>query len=277
MTVSKAALALGLMVLSSIPGWAQESGGMLQRYRPPARGTSETYIVTLSGNAVFQPTFPGSDRASATIYPSLSYRRSDEPARFAAPDDGISISIIDTPTFRVGPVFRLQSGRYLSDDRSLFGLRKRNFDVESGVFVEYWPLTFIRARIEARHGFRDDSGFVGNVGVDLVAPVGQFVFSAGPRLYLGDQRYVDRYFGVRPAEAALNGRVFSFRPDGGLTGVGALGAVTYQWNDTWATTGYVGYTRLVEDAGDSPIVTRIGSRDQVTLGAKLSYSFSYTP
>ena len=276
MTFLRAALVLALATLGAVPGLAQETGSMFQRYRPPAKGTSDTYVVTLSATGALEPRFPGSDKASGNFFPSLSYRRSDEPARFSSVDDGISISIIDDPTFRVGPVFRYQSGRFLSDDRRLFGLRKLDFDIESGLFIEYWPLTFIRARIEARHGFRESSGFVGNAGVDLVEPYGRFVFSAGPRIYLGDQRYVDRYFGVRPTEALLNPfKLFPFRPDGGVTGVGALGAVTYTFSETWAATGYINYKRLVGDVADSPIVRRIGSSDQITLGLKLSYSFQY--
>lgn len=270
------ALALGVLALWSVSGWAQESGSMLQRYRPPPKGTSDTYIVTLSATGTLEPRFPGSDKATTNFFPSLSYRRSDEPARFSATDDGASISIIDDPTFRFGPVFRYQSGRYISDDRRLFGLRKLDYDLESGLFLEYWPLTFIRARAEIRHGFRENTGFVGNVGVDFVYPLGSFVFSAGPRAYFGDQRYVDRYFGVRPFEAAISGgRFFAYRPDGGFTGVGALGAVTYRWSETWATTAFVNYQRLVEDVATSPVVTRVGSRDQLSVGLRLSYSFSY--
>lgn len=273
-----ATLGLWLVALFAQPVLAQEEGSMFQRYRPPPKGTSDTYIVTLSTTGALEPRFPGSDKASLNFFPSLSYRRSDEPPRFTSVDDGASISIIDDPTFRFGPVFRLQSGRYLTDDRRLFGLRKLDYDIESGFFLEYWPLTFIRARFEVRHGFRDNTGFVGNGGVDFVYPVGNLEFSAGPRIYMGDQRYNDRYFGVRPFEAILSGgRLFPYRPDGGFTGVGALAAVTYKWNQTWATTAYVNYKRLVDDVADSPIVTRIGSKDQFTVGMKVSYSFSYTP
>lgn len=276
MTFRTAVLASALVFSSFLPATGQEES-MMQRYRPAPKGTSDTYIVTLTGNALAGPSYPGADKATGAFYPSLSYRRSDEPLRFSAPDDGISFSIVDDPSVRFGPVFRFQSGRYLQEDRQLFGLRKRDFDVESGLFVEYWPLTFIRARLELRHGFRDDSGFAGNVGVDVVQPFGRFVFSAGPRVYFGDQRYVDRYFGVRPFEAAINGRVTPFYPEAGVTGVGGVGAVTYTWNETWATTGYVSYNRLVRDAADSPIVTKLGSVDQITVGAKLSYSFNFTP
>lgn len=271
------AIAAAFALWAVMPAQAQESEGMLSRYRPPPKGTSDTYVVTLSGNGVLLPSFPGSDRATAAFYPSLTYRRSDEPERFAAPDDGISISVFDDPSFRFGPVARFQSGRYLADDRQLYGLRKLNFDFEPGLFLEYWPLTFIRARVEVRHGLRDDAGFVGDVGVDYVQPVGPLVFSLGPRLKLSDTEYANRYFGVSLAEAVTNGRLYPYRAHGGLNSVGLLGAVTYRWNETWATTGYVGYDRLVNEIADSPIVTRIGSRDQLTLGAKLSYSFNFTP
>lgn len=277
MKIRIAALGLALAVLVAETAAAQDAMGMLQRYRPPPRGTSDTYIVTLSGTGAFEPRFPGSDKATTAFFPSLSFRRADEPPRFAAVDDGASISFYEDPSFRIGPVFRYQSGRYLKDDRRLLGLRKVDWDIESGLFLEYWPLTFIRARIEARHGFRETSGFIGQGGVDLVLPSGPFVFSAGPRLYLGDQRYHDQFFGVRPFEAALNPLLFAYRPRGGLTAVGALGAVTYTWNETWATTAFVNYKRLMDDPADSPIVTRIGSRDQLTIGARISYSFSYTP
>lgn len=270
----RTAWALGLAALGATSALAQEARSSA---RPAPTGTSDTYIVTLNANGVLQPSFIGSDRMSASFFPSLSYRRADEPVRFTSPDDGISISIIDNPTFRVGPVFRFQSGRYYNDDNLLYGLRKKNFDVESGLFVEYWPLTFIRARAELRHGFRDDSGLVGSVGVDYVQPVGRFVFSLGPRLYLGDKRYHDRWYGIRPDEAALNGRVSAYNPGGGVTAVGATAALTYRWNETWSTTGYVNYRHLVGDAADSPIVTKIGSKDQFTFGGRISYSFGYTP
>lgn len=243
--------------------------------RPPPAGTSDTYVVTITANGQFTPRFPGSRDLTGVVYPSLSFRRSDEPQRFTAPDDGISISFLDDPSFRIGPVARYQSGRYLEDDRRLFGLRKLNWDVEGGVFAEYWPLSFIRTRLEVRHGFRDGSGFVGNVGVDFLQPYDRFTFSLGPRLTFGDDDYVQRYFGVTPLEAARS-RFTRFRPDGGITSVGLLGAVTYTWNESWATTGYVGYNRLTGDVADSPIVRQIGSRDQLTFGAKLSYSFNFT-
>jgi outer membrane scaffolding protein for murein synthesis (MipA/OmpV family) len=244
---------------------------------PLPRGSSETYIVTLTANGQFQPTFPGSDKLTGMVYPAISIRRADEPPRFAAPDDGFSFSFLDSTKLRIGFVGRYDSGRYLDDDRRLFGLHKVPWDVELGGFIEYWPVSWVRARIELRHGTRDGIGFVGNAGIDFVRRLDRFTFSLGPRMTFADTEYNREYFGVNLLEAALNGRVTPYRPQGGINSFGALGAVTYQWNDTWATTGYVGYNRLVSNAADSPIVRRIGSENQFTVGASISYSFAWNP
>ena len=38
-------------------------------------------------------------------------------------------------------------------------------------------------------------------------------------------------------------------------------------------TGYAKYDRLLNDAADSPVVRRFGSRDQLSGGAALTYTF----
>lgn len=252
--------------------------GNLRTLRSPIMAQSETYIVTVTANGQIIPQYPGARDFTGVFYPSVNIRRADEAPRFAAPDDGFSISLYDEiPELRFGPVVRVQGGRYYSDDRRLVGLRKINWSVEPGFFVEYFPVSFIRARVELRYALNGAEGLVGNAGIDFIAPVDRFTFSIGPRLSFGDANYVRRYFGVTPAEAAANVIIPSaYRPGADVTMAGVLGAVTYQWNETWATTGYVGYNRLIGDAGRSPIPRLIGSRDQWTFGASVSYSFNWT-
>ena len=54
------------------------------------------------------------------------------------------------------------------------------------VFVEYWPVEFLRARAEMRRGFNGHEGFVADFGLDLVQSFGALTVSVGPRLALGD-------------------------------------------------------------------------------------------
>jgi len=110
------------------------------------------WVVTLKGNVRVGPSYPGSDDFNVVGFPSVSVRRAGTVERFSAPDDGLSLSFVDESALRIGAVGRFQGGRYLQDDRRLFGLRKIDWAVEPGVFVEYWPLEFLRARAELRHG-----------------------------------------------------------------------------------------------------------------------------
>lgn len=246
-------------------------------FSPEPIQSSSGWIVTVKGNLRVGPSYPGSDDFSFIGYPSLSFRRAGTVERFSAPDDGLSFSFLDESVFRVGVVGRFVGGRYYEDNRELVGLDKIDWAVEPGVFVEYWPLEFLRARAEIRRGFGGHEGFVADFGLDAVQRFGAVTLSLGPRLSLGDSEFTRTYFGVTPEEAALNGQVTAYRPSGGITSVGATGAVSYDWSPQWSTTAFVTYKHLVSDAADSPIVERFGSEHQVGLGLTVSYSFGYTP
>jgi outer membrane scaffolding protein for murein synthesis (MipA/OmpV family) len=236
--------------------------------------SADGWIITIKANLQADPSYPGSDELSFIGYPSLSFRRVGTPERFSAPDDGLSFSFLDESAFRFGFVGRFQSGRYLDDDRRLVGLEKIDWALEPGVFLEYWPVEFLRARAEIRRGFNGHEGFVADLGLDLVQRFGAFTVSAGPRLSLGDDEFTRTYFGVTPVEAALNGEVTPYDPSGGITSVGVAASATYAWSEQWSTTAFVSYKHLVGDAADSPIVKQFGSENQVGVGLTISYSFS---
>ena len=95
---------------------------------------------------------------------------------------------------------------------------------------------------------------------------------------LGENAYKDymrSYFGVTAQDAAWNRRVTAYNPNGGVKGYGAAAAASYKFNESWSTTVQAGYERLQGHAAKSPIVKSFGKRDQITLGASLSYSFSW--
>jgi outer membrane scaffolding protein for murein synthesis (MipA/OmpV family) len=245
--------------------------------RPSAPGTPypapSGWIVTVTGNALVGPEYPGADELGFLAYPSLSFRRVGEPKRFSTPDDGLSIALYDMPAFRFGAVGRFQGGRDLESDRRLLGLNDVDWAVEPGVFAEYWPVQFLRTRVELRRGFNGHEGFVADLGADLVQRFGAFTFSVGPRVSLGDQEFTRTYFGVTAAESVRNGLLPPYRPSGGVTSVGALASLSVDWSERWSTTISVSYARLVSDAAESPIVKQFGSKDQLTFGASVSYSF----
>src|SRR5919112_507054 len=245
----------GLLVAGADPSRAADLPSPAQGAAPVAPYALPTgWIVTLTGNALVGPTYPGSDDWSFIGYPSLSFRRVGEPKRFGTPDDGLSISFYDTPSLRLGVVGRFRGGRYLESDRRLLGLDDVEWAVEPGVFAEFWPFDFLRTRLELRRGFHGHEGFVADLGADLVQRFGALTLSVGPRLSLGDREFARTYFGVTPVESALNGLLPPYRPSGGVTSVGAQTALSVDWSERWSTTVSASYARLVSDAAKSPIV-----------------------
>lgn len=265
------------LLLAALAGGGGARAADMPVARPPVFTQVEQnlWIVTVTANVQATPSFPGSGSYTAIGYPSVSIRPAGTPARFSAPDDGISLSLYESQFFRIGPTARYVSGRYYGDDRRhLFGLRDAGFAIEPGVFAELYPVSWLRARAEIRHGTLGHHGWVGSLGLDYIQPFDRLQVSIGPRFNFGDSSFARRYFGVSPVEAFVNGRLTAFNPDS-FTTVGGLAAVTYRFDDAWAVTGYVGYNRIVGASGDSPLVRRgFGTPNQFTFGAKVDYSFT---
>jgi outer membrane protein len=77
---------------------------------------------------------------------------------------------------------------------------------------------------------------------------------------------------VTPAQSLTSGLPV-YSPKGGVRSVGLGAQARQQWTPRWATNLYVEYDRLLGDAAKSPILTRNGSVDQVTVGVGVSYTF----
>ncbi|KAA2237059.1 MipA/OmpV family protein [Salinarimonas soli] len=239
----------------------------------PEPVASSGWIVTVRANVTLSPKFEGSDARTLFAYPTLSVRRAGTNPRFSAPDDGLGIALYEQPGFAVGPVVAYRPGRYTGDDRRLAGLDDVRWAIEPGVFLEFWPTDFARARVELRHGVFGHQGLVGTLGLDYVQRAGAVSFSFGPRAEFGDGRYARDVYDVTPFEAALNPFVTAYRGKSGFTSVGAVAAVTYDWTPSISTTLYGGYKRLVGSAADNPVTEAFGSRDQFNIGLRASYSF----
>lgn len=260
-------LLAALALLAGTPAFASDP-----RFAPQPV-TSAGWIVTVRANVGAAPRFEGSDRSSLFAFPSLSIRRAGSPVRFSAPDDGLGIALYETPGFAVGPVVRYRAGRYTGDDRRLTGLDDVRWAVEPGLFLELWPTSFARARLEVRRGFNGHQGFVGTLGLDYVQRAGALTLSFGPRVEYGDKRFARDVYDITPFEAALNPFVTPYRAEAGFTSLGAAAALTYDWTPQISTTVYGGYRRLVGSAAENPVTENLGSRNQLNVGLRLSYSF----
>ena len=260
----KSCIVFAVCLSASVPAHAEQPFSFL----------SGEWLVTVKGNIVASPSYPGASSHSVLPYPSLSVRRAGSPQSFSAPDDSISFALYDSGWLKAGPAGKFIGARRASDHSQLAGLRDVDWTIEAGGFVEFWPTEKLRTRIELRYGFNGHRGVVADVGADWVERVGAWTISGGPRLKLASDRFASSYYSISPLEAALNGRVTPFNAQGGLVSAGLATAISYNWNEQWRTTLHGRWDRLTGDAGKSPVPTQLGSLNQFTLGATIAYTFS---
>lgn len=233
------------------------------------------WIVTLRANAGFSPDYEGSRNLAPYLLPGLGMRRPDSPVAFGSPDEAPGFALVDEGWFKAGLSGRLRGPRQQERYSELHGIHDIDWTLEAGGFAEFWTLEKLRARVELRHGFLGHHGNLAEFYLDWVERHGAWTVSFGPRFALGDKAYMNKLFGVTAYEALQNGNVSPYEPTGGAKSFGLAGAVSYEWSQAWTTTFYARYNRLVGEAAASPIVDRLGSRNQFTIGLSAAYSFHW--
>lgn len=236
---------------------------------------SSGWTITLKANGGLSPAWEGSKDLSPYLLPGLSIRRAGTPLTFSAPDDSPGFTIYDEGWLKAGVVGKLKGPRSSVEHTELKGVHDIDWTIEAGLFAEFWPMEKLRARVEVRRGLIGHHGDIVDLSADWVERRGRWTISAGPRLSLADTRYMDKLFGANAAEAGLNGHIGAYRAEGGPKLVGLAGAVSYEWSKSWTTTVYARYNRLVGSASASPLVDKLGSRNQLTIGAIVAYSFDW--
>lgn len=238
---------------------------------------SGPWTVTLGAEGRVLPTYEGSSHYRVLPVPLFDIRRAGTPRQFQSSRDGASIGIIEFDNFRLGPTLKVRLPRREGDDSNLRGLGDVNFAVELGGFAEYWFTPWLRTRGELRQGVSGHHGLTGDLSADVVVPVTtQLTLSGGPRVSFDGGSTMRTYFGIDPTQSALSG-LPTYSPSGGVRSYGLGAMARYEITPQWATHVFVEYERLSSSAADSPIVSLRGSRDQVTTGLGVTYSFDVGP
>jgi outer membrane protein len=227
--------------------------------------------VRIGAGAELRPEYPGADKDKAGPLFDVSIAHGTDPFKFKAPDDSGGIALVNSRGFSFGPAANLVGSRNDSDVGAPVG--RVGPTVEVGAFAGY-RFDNYRVRAELLKGIGGHKGVRGELAVDRIWRDGdRYVFSLGPRVLFSDSQYERAFFGVTPTAALATG-LPAFRPNGGIYGIAAASGLTVQLGDHWGLFGYARYERLIGDAAKSPIVRQYGSRNQVSAGLGLSYTFT---
>lgn len=250
-----------IVVAALLPAWSAASAQDADDLR-----------IRVGLGAQLQPEFIGAEGTEVAPLWRLNIAHGTDPFKFNAPDYSPGIPVIRSGGLSLGPAANIASGRKNSDLDVPVGKVKTT--IEAGAFASYQVSDSLYLRAEALKGLGGHKGIVGTVGADQVWRDGdKYVFSIGPRVLFSDSRYQRAYFGVSPAAALASG-LPAYRPSGGIHGIAAASSFSYQFDPRWGLFGYGRYERLVGDAAKSPIVRELGSRNQLSGGLGLSYTFT---
>lgn len=248
------------------------SAALLPAWTAAAAQESDDLRVRVGLGAQLRPEFIGADETNVAPLFHVNIARGTHPFTFGAPDDNPSIAVISKDGFSFGPAGNITGRRKESDVGAPVGSVSRTF--EAGAFAQYVAGDSFRLRAELLKGINGHEGLVGAVGADKIWRDGdRYVFSIGPRVLFSDARYQRAYFGVTPAASVASGLPV-YRPGSGVHAVALASGLTYAINTRWGLFGFARYERLVGDAAKSPIIREFGSRNQVSGGIGLNYTFT---
>lgn len=258
-----------IVLVAPASSFAADAGSLDQDFvTQPTPESDVDLVIELGIGGSVGTKYEGSDDILFSPMPIIDFDYLRLPGLFdigsLEPEDG---------GFSFGPAFEFSGERKASDFDDLEGLEDVDATYQAGLGIGYeWRNAEIFG--EARYAFGGAEGFVGEFGAKaILRPVETLELRAGPFATLASADYMDTYFGVTPEEAANTGfRLAAHDASGGFKSVGVSGTARYEFRPDWFLNADASYSRLVGDAGDSPIVD-VGSEDQFTFGLGISKRF----
>lgn len=231
------------------------------------------------GMAVIMPKYEGSKEYKAVGFPLvIPYSASSsETSSFGSRIsfkgiDDIRFNLLGTEGFELGPVAGYRGGRKQTDGPLLGGLG----DIDGGLVLgAYGAFTTNNVTLDA--SFTDQltgtkSGGQVKLGLSTTVDVNDMVkLTAAVGTTYSTDKYMDNHFGVSAAQAlASTASLAAYNPEAGFKDVNFFLASDIALNDKWVMKLGGKYSRLVGDAGNSPIVE---SKNQMTGSVGFVYKF----
>lgn len=246
----------GLIFL--VPGWAWAA-------EPRA------WRVEVGAGVGFGPDYEGSEDYEAG---PLLYARAQR-EHFFVELEGFTLraNLVPHRVLRAGPVLQYRLERDDVENDRVDRLREVDAALELGGFVGVqwgkWDASVTLVQdVAGGH-----EGLLLTLGGGYTRPLtDRLIFGLAVSSTYASGDYMDSYFGIDADNTARSGLPV-FDAGAGFKDIGARVRLRYQMRAQWGILGTVGYTRLLADAADSPIVNNEGSANQMTGGVMVIYFF----
>ena len=209
------------------------------------------------------PDYEGSDYTEAVpvIFGNYTWDSGRSVSLGGAPSTGraarLSTNLLASgsgPKWELGPLLQFRMERDDVDNNRVDNMSKVKSTAEAGALVG-----FRNGPWEAQLSFATDvgdehDGYLVYLNGAYTATVNNdFKLKFGVRTTYADDDYMDTYFGVSGSDAARSG-LKRYSADSGMKDVGVTVTAIYALNKSWGITGGIAYSKLLNDAEDSPLV-----------------------
>lgn len=226
------------------------------------------------------PDYEGSDNNEGTIAPFGRYNwasgryislggtaNAERAAR-------LKLNVLTRDTaWEFGPVLQYRLKRDDVDNNKVDRMKEVDAATEAGAFLG-WKLdrlSLSTTYVTDISGEHDGDVWYFN-GYYAIPVDERFKLALGAHMTWASDDYMETYFGVNSADAARSGfpqyKASSGIKDSGLSVIGQ-----YKFNQSWGMAAVVNYTRMLNDAEDSPLVKDAGEKNQYKAVLAVTYSF----
>jgi outer membrane protein len=175
--------------------------------------------------------------------------------------------------WELGPVLQYRMERSDVDNNKVDKMKDVNAATEAGAFLG-WKADRLSLSTTYVTDVSDEyNGDVWYFNGYYAIPVDeQFKLVFGAYTTWASDDYMETYFGVDGNDAARSGFP-KYTASSGFKDAGMLLIGHYKFNQTWGVAGVVNYTRMLNDAQDSPLVNKAGDENQFKAMVAVTYSF----
>jgi outer membrane protein len=240
----------------------------------PGRGIN----VTLGAGAGAAPDYEGSDDYELVPLWNLRVANLYHPKTFVQViGPRLRSNFLPSDHWRLGLAGQFIKERDDVENDQVDDLEKVDSSVMLGIIGGYDfladPQQDLVLEVEARQDVANDNGFLATLrGLYGARLTERWRFDASVGSTWASEDYMSSYFGIDAADAARSG-LDQFSADEGFKDVSFGGGLSYRLFERLSVSVLANYTRLIDDAADSPVVDDVGDENQFFGGALVNYRF----
>ena len=229
------------------------------------------WSIMLGGLTFLSPDYEGSDDIGVQGLPFLdvSWRN----RFFINFWQGLGVNIIRNKNLTFGTSIGYYGSREEDDNEALRGLGNVDGGIDGRLFL-FVPVGPISLTSMFRHDLSGNhDGAIFSVGALYFKPVTpKLRVNLQGQLNFASEKFMNTYFDINLSQANRSSMAI-YDADAGIKDISAFKILIYSFTRHWNVVSFMGFSRLLGDAANSPIVDVKGTANQFRFGLGFSYRF----